>query len=323
MKIGEVKMIEDGLYCDGGSKWMSIGSEGNIYICNAFMYQSDYSIGNIFEDDIILDTNFRRCPIQSCDQICDRHWSKKKIYKNGVIMDEQDVTDPNYYALFENTTSVLWAPTWKCNYSCTYCGLPRKDLFPDIPNACDEFTADEWIEAFSKFFSNNNIDGGIWHTNGGEPLYFKDIGKIFSFFNSRHFKICLTTNLSYPIYDKIITVLPTHWDAVEINCSLHPSDKNFDWSMFKSRVQSLASFGYHVSVNFVGHPDQISLAHEYKEWCDKIGINFALIPLIGDVGDAHFHSVDDYPEPMKEIIQELTVVNLQDETSRFSDGERV
>ena len=41
------------------------------------------------------------------------------------------------------------------------------------------------------------------------------------------------------------------------------------------------------------------------------------------MGDAHFHSVDDYPEPMKEIIQELTVVNLQDETSRFSDGERV
>ena len=109
-----------------------------------------------------------------------------------------------------------------------YCGLPRKSLFPDIPNACDEFPADEWIKAFTRFFDNNNIDGGMWHTNGGEPLYFKDISKIFAFFNSRNFKICLTTNLSYPIYDKIITVLPPDWDSVEINCSLHPSDKRFD-----------------------------------------------------------------------------------------------
>ena len=319
----ENEMIEDGLYCDGGSKWMSIGSEGNVYICNTFIYQNEYSIGNLFTDDIVLGSKFRRCPIQSCDQICDRHWSKKKVYKDGVIIDEQDIADPNYYNLFENTTSILFAPTWKCNYSCSYCGLPRKELYPDISNACDEFTAEEWIGAFSRFLKLNNIDGGIWHTNGGEPLYFKDIYKLFSFFNSQNFKICLTTNLSYPIYDKIITVLPTDWDSVGINCSLHPTDKNFNWTMFKSRVQSLASFGYHVSVNFVGHPDQISLAHEYKEWCDGIGVTFALIPLIGNVGDAHFSSVEDYPDPMRNIIKELTVVNLQDSSSRFSDGERV
>ena len=128
----ENEMIEDGLYCDGGSKWMSIGSEGNVYICNTFIYQNEYSIGNLFTDDIILGSKFRRCPIQSCDQICDRHWSKKRVYKDGVIIDEQDVADPNYYNLFENTTSILFAPTWKCNYSCSYCGLPRKELYPDI-----------------------------------------------------------------------------------------------------------------------------------------------------------------------------------------------
>ena len=228
----ENEKIEDGLYCDGGSKWMSIGSEGNVYICNTFIYQNEYSIGNLFTDDIILGSKFRRCPIQSCDQICDRHWSKKRVYKDGVIIDEQDVADPNYYNLFENTTSILFAPTWKCNYSCSYCGLPRKELYPDISNACDEFTAEEWIGAFSRFLKLNNIDGGIWHTNGGEPLYFKDIYKLFSFFNSQNFKICLTTNLSYPIYDKIITVLPTDWDSVGINCSLHPTDKNFNWTMF-------------------------------------------------------------------------------------------
>jgi radical SAM protein with 4Fe4S-binding SPASM domain len=319
----ENEMIEDGLYCDGGSKLMSIGSEGNVYICNTLVYQNEYSIGNLFTDDIVLGSKFRRCPIQSCNQICDRHWSKKKVYKDGVIIDEQDITDPNYYNLFKNTTSILFAPTWKCNYNCSYCGLPQKELFPDIPNACDEFTAEEWIEAFSRFLKLNNIDGGIWHTNGGEPLYFKDVSKLFSFFNSQNFKICLTTNLSYPIYDKIITVLPTDRDSVEINCSLHPSDKNFDWSMFKSRVQSLASFDYNVSVNFVGHPDQISLSYEYKEWCDEIGVSFSLVPLIGDVGDAHFSSIEDYPDPMKNIIKELTIVNLQDSTSRFSEGERV
>ena len=84
----ENEMIEDGLYCDGGSKWMSIGSEGNVYICNTFIYQNEYSIGNLFTDDIILGSKFRRCPIQSCDQICDRHWSKKRVYKDGVIIDQ-------------------------------------------------------------------------------------------------------------------------------------------------------------------------------------------------------------------------------------------
>lgn len=312
--------MEDGLYCDGGWRWLSIGSEGHVYPCNAFMYNHDYTLGNLFTDDIILDKKFSRCPIQKCEQVCDRHWSKKQIIKDGEIVDEQDLVDPAMISEFKNPLNMLMAPTWKCNYSCKYCGLPSKEAYPDIPNACDVLTVDKWRTALGNFFDANNIDGGVWHTNGGEPLYYSGIAELFEFAVSRNFKVAVTTNLSYDVYSRIVSVVPV--EAATVNCSLHPSDKNFDWAMFKGRLLLLSNLGYNVAVNFVGHPDQVMLAPEYKEFCDKYHITFVLIPFVGKIDGMHFESIESYPPAIKKVIYDITLPRLLDE-NRFDDGARV
>lgn len=315
--------MNTGLYCSGGKDWFSIGSEGRVYSCNALMYNKLGYIGNIINENIVIRKyDWVRCPFQACNQICDRHWSKKQIYDEyGNVIDSQNIVNPRAYGKIKNPVSILFAPTWKCNYSCKYCGLPKKEHFPSIPNACEVVSVDKWIRAFTNFFKTNGIEGGIWHTNGGEPLYYDGIDKLFKFFYESGFKIGLTTNTSADVYEKIINVVPPDAFGV-INCSVHPLDKNFKSELFKSRVQLLKSLGYSVSVNFVGHPDQLLLATEYAEWCQKLGIEFSLIPMLGKIGNLEFKTIEDYPENLRSIIKQHSRVDLTD-VNKFREGKRV
>ena len=313
--------MKNGLHCSAGYDWFSIGSEGRVSVCNALLYRTDSGIylGNILTDDIKLrgKDEWFRCPKQECTQICDRHWARKRVYKDDVIIDEQDVVSPLAYEGKSRGISVMFAPKWECNYSCKYCGLPTKKIYPTIPDVCDTHPASKWVEGFDRFFNTNGIDGGIWHTAGGEPLYYDEISVLFKYFYDKKFKIALTTNTSADVYEKIVRVVPPE-AFIAINCSLHPSDKNFRIEMFKSRVQLLKSLGYPVSVNFVGHPDQITLAMDYWTWCKSINVGFALIPLFG----SYFNTVEDYPEPLRKIIYEISREDLRD-SNKFLSGKRV
>lgn len=315
--------MKNGLYCSAGYDWFSIGSEGRLSTCNALIYRLDSYLGNIIKEDIKLrkDEFGFRCPNQECTQVCDRHWSRKKIYENDVEVDFQDVVNLKPYFLKKRAVSLLFAPTWKCNYSCKYCTLPTKDVYPHIPDVCDQFSAEEWIEAFNRFFKTNDIDGGIWHTNGGEPLYYKGIDKLFKFFSERNFEIALTSNISADVYKNIIMAAPPSSFGA-INCSLHPSDKNFRWELYKSRVELLKSFDYPVSVNFVGHPEQLMLTSYYHDWCKSIGVNFSLIPMVGTFEGITFSTINEYPEPLRKIINKYTQENLSDK-NKFIMGKRV
>lgn len=315
--------MKNGLHCSAGYNWFSIGSEGRVSTCNSLIYRKDAYLGNIIKDDIKLRTDEFgfRCPNQECLQVCDRHWARKKVYKNNIETDYQEIINLDPYQNKNRAVSILFAPTWKCNYSCKYCTLPTKETYPDIPDVCDQFNAEQWIEAFTRFFETNGIDGGIWHTNGGEPLYYNGIEKLFTFFSQKNFKIALTSNISADVFKKIVMAAPPESFGA-INCSLHPTDKNFRWELYKSRVELLKSFNYPVSVNFVGHPDQLMLTQTYADWCNSIGVNFALIPMVGTFDDINFPTVEDYPLPLKNIIKKFTTKNLSDE-NKFIGGERI
>ncbi len=312
---------KNGLYCSAGFNWFSIGSEGRVSTCNSLIYRTDNGIylGNILKDNIKLRTDEYgfKCPNQECRQVCDRHWSRKKIYKDDELIDEQPIVNESAYIGKNKPISILFAPTWKCNYSCAYCGLPSKQSYPSIPDVCDIFPPEKWIDAFTNFFNINNIDGGIWHTNGGEPLFYNGIEKLFVFFASKGFKVALTSNISADVYQKIVKQIKPEGFAI-INCSLHPTDKNFKWELFKNRVELLKALNYPVSVNFVGHPDQIMLTKQYAEWCKDIDVNFSLIPIV----NKDFLTIDSYPKPLRDIINKYSRLDLKD-NNKFINGKRV
>lgn len=315
-------MVKNGLYCSGGYDWFSVGSEGNVYTCNSLVYRDTGIVGNLFTENIVLrNDEFQRCPIQMCEQVCDRHWARKQVYKDGTLDSEQAVVNKDPYTGKSRPISILYSPTWKCNYTCKYCHLPTPKEFPDIPDACSVKTYQEWIAGFTRFFDTNGIDGGIAHTNGGEPLYYDGIEYIFEFLYKRGFVNAITTNLSTDIYKTIIQKVPREGIGI-INASIHPTDKHFKWDLFKSRIMLLRSFGYPVKVNLVAHPDQVMLIPEYHEFFEKHGVSMAVIPMVGDWSGITFKSINDYPEPMRKVLNKYVIGNLQDD-NRFVEGDRV
>lgn len=314
---------KNGLYCSGGYDWFSISSEGNISKCNALVYRKEGYLGNIFRDDIKISSTeeFTRCPIQQCQQVCDRHWSRKRIYENDILINEQDVVHRLYYKDKKSSTSILWCPSWKCNYNCKYCHLPTAKEFPHIENACKVYKSEEWIKAFNRFIDINNIEGGILHTTGGEPLFYDGIFDIFEMMYHRNFSIALVTNLSVDIHPLIQKIPPEH--ISDINASLHATDKHFKWDLFRNRVLLLKQFGYKVNIVFVAHPDQIILIPQYHDFfTKKHNIPFNVVPLVGNCSGITFNSINDYPEPLKKILDLYVSKDLRD-TNRFNYSDRV
>ena len=303
---------KEGLYCSGGKNWISIGSEGDVYPCNSLVYNKDHLLGNMLDGPVKLSTDFMRCPWQGCQQICDRHWSSKAVFKDGVVVDQENVINPSVFEGKKNPAAMIWSASWVCNYNCQYCGLPKDTR---------KTTADQWVEAFKQFLDLNEFDGGLFNTNGGEPLFYDGIEKVFAFMADRGFAISLTTNLSSDIWNKVVHAAPPEKWGI-INCSLHVTEPKFNWEIFAGRILALKAMGYPVSVNYVGHPSQVMLAPEYAEYFTKRGIGFCLIPMIGQYGKFNFPTIESYPPAMRDVLKAHCPDSLKD-TNRFDDGKRV
>lgn len=306
--------MKNGLYCSGGHDYVAIGSNGEVSPCNAFARTPKYALGNLFAPESVklrTGTEFFRCPIQACNLPCDRHWARKQVWRDGELADTQGIFNPAFHAGKKKPITFLWAPTWKCNYSCTYC---------DLPTPKDERLAAEWVDAFGRFFDLNGIDGGLVEVTGGEPLFYKDIGTIFRFLADRGFLLQVTTNVSGDIQSALVRAAPPE-KFVMVSCSLHPSDKNFRWEQFRGRVLSLKAYGYKVAVNFVGHPDQVMLAPEFYAFFKKHDVPFVLIPMEGEFNGVKFSSLHDYPLDMQKVFAQIAPEWVKG-ANRFNDGKR-
>lgn len=305
--------MKNGLYCTGGHDWVSVDSNGDVHPCLALFISGQRLLGNLFTGDLVKlrKQPYMRCPIQECQQVCDRHWSAKKIYRDDKETDSQDLDNPLAYQPFNHPISILWAPSWVCSYNCRYCALPKDKALK---------TEAQWTAGFGRFLDDNRIDGGLLHTHGGEPLDYKGMAECLAFFAERGFVINVTTNLSSDIWGNFMNVVQPE-QVGAINCSLHACEPKFNWNMFRARVLALKLMGYPVSVSLVGHPDQLALAPEFHEYFAKEGIPFALIPMSGSFDGFGFNRIADYPPGLQDILLKYSPLQLRDR-NKFLAGER-
>ena len=66
-----------------------------------------------------------------------------------------------------------------------------------------------------------------------------------------------------------------------IVASLHLTAKAFDRDAFLAKVLYLKHNGISTMINFVGHPLQLFLADDFKQWCKKHDVPFVLSPWYG------------------------------------------
>ena len=72
-----------------------------------------------------------------------------------------------------------------------------------------------------------------------------------------------------------------------IVASLHLTAKAFDRDAFLAKVLYLKNNGISTMINFVGHPLQLFLAGDYKEWCKNHDVPFVLSPWYGRDNDGY------------------------------------
>ncbi len=73
--------------------------------------------------------------------------------------------------------------TDRCNFRCEYCKVPSLDR--------EEMTADEWIDAIDQLHAAGLVRVSLM---GGEPLVFKDIGRVITHLRSLHINVSMNTN---------------------------------------------------------------------------------------------------------------------------------
>ena len=150
--------------------------------------------------------------------------------------------------------SAVWYIHRNCNYNCPYCGIHNNKFVPYIMN-------ERWIEAWNK------ISPDVIDITGGEPFMQPDFVNLV---DNLPGKIGVTTNLTYP------PDFPenVHW----VTCSLHPSQRTFDFNTFIKRVTAVRDMGIDTTVNFVAYPQQMELIPNYKALFEGLRVKFHVDP---------------------------------------------
>lgn len=166
--------------------------------------------------------------------------------------------------------SILWFMTYRCNYSCPYC-WQGGDWRARIAQEQAFFAATPWVETWAGVFAR--LAPNLVDVTGGEPLLYP-LGQLIAN-TPRGIQWAITTNASRMGDLLALGELPSD-RLVSVTLSYHPTQA-VPASFFPTAAH-LASRGLAVTVNFVGWPGQVLLAHEVEETCRRSGVRFHLDP---------------------------------------------
>jgi MoaA/NifB/PqqE/SkfB family radical SAM enzyme len=152
---------------------------------------------------------------------------------------------PYYRKLFSHRLHVVFWPTFRCNYSCTYCTVGTKFDFTTVFPRSSERQVDQWIVALEK------LPPAMIYISGGEPFVYAGLPELVNRLPKKHQLLGIVSNVSLPasVYRKI--KYPFH-----LNASFHREFVSAE--NFIARVKELQEF-LHVHVNIVATPENLSM----------------------------------------------------------------
>ena len=290
------------IVCSAGVSYFHVYPNGDVYRCLADYNARRPPMFNLKRDGWQGAVAPTVCDHERCYNACDLDWTTKwQVNEQGRVEKtfegqrkdiEKEISSLLCSQRLESpqrrVAYFIWSPTLTCNYTCVYCGCAagEKRIKSDFPSASPELTVDEWIEIWSDILER--FDYGILSITGGEPLLSEATIPVLGMLTQK-FACYLTSNISRDIMElargsirpegrlrPIEGLGELTTGLCGINASLHPTSKGFNWDLFKGSVLMLRNAGFHVSVNYVGHPLQLYLAPEYKAWCEQNQIEFTL-----------------------------------------------
>lgn len=158
---------------------------------------------------------------------------------------------PYYRTLFSNRLHVLFWPTFRCNYTCSYCTVCTKFDFAKVFLPKSEKRVEQWLSAF------NNLPPATIYIAGGEPFVYAGLPELLNNLPRKHQLLGIVSNVSLPasVYRKIKR--PFH-----LNASFHREFVSAE--NFIARVKELQEF-LHVHVNIVATPENLPVIASIDE----------------------------------------------------------
>lgn len=178
---------------------------------------------------------------------------------------------PYYRKVFSNRLHILFWPTFRCNYRCSYCTVVTKyNLLNDFPPK-SERRAEEWITALER------LPPAMIYFAGGEPFLYTGLPQLVNNLPKKHKLLGIVSNVSQPVstYRKIKR--PFH-----LNASYH---REFvSEPDFIARVRELQEF-LDVHVNIVATQENLPVIASIDELMKTHRITLHVDPLV----DLAFH----------------------------------
>lgn len=203
-----------------------------------------------------------------------------------------------YKRMFKPKYSIVFLPTFRCNFRCRYCTVIRDEFYKVFPKK-EEKSWNEWVDILNKF-SPAHIE-----VSGGEPFVYKDINKLINNLDPKN-RIFLTSNFSAPL-EEILKIN----NNVGMTISYHKGQINDD--DLKDKVALLREKGYIMNATFVPYPksvDQIPEARRFVE--EELRIPFSIIPFL----DPEYEYTPEELEKEKSLIESYGIYKYDVENRR-------
>lgn len=159
-----------------------------------------------------------------------------------------------FRTFFPDRLIVLWNPTSRCNYRCSYCPVVTQFDYAKVFPRLRERSVDDWLGAFEK------LPDSLLYIAGGEPFLYAGLVEFVNCLPARHQVMGIISNLSQDVrlYRKLAR-------RVHLRASFHREYTN--QGQFLEKIRALQD-QFVIHVNIVATPENLPLietiAREFK-----------------------------------------------------------
>ncbi len=171
-----------------------------------------------------------------------------------------------YRTFFPNKLILIFNPTSRCNYRCSYCPVVTKFDYTTVFPKNEEKSVADWLGAFEK------LPPAMIYIAGGEPFVYNGLPDLVNQLPKKHQIVGIVTNLSQDIrlYRKMKR-------KIHIRASFHREFIGQD--EFVAKIKALRD-QFYIHVNIVATPENLPLIEEIESGMARENVTLHVDPYV-------------------------------------------
>ena len=171
-----------------------------------------------------------------------------------------------YRNFFPKKLIIIFNPTSRCNYRCSYCPVITKFDYTTVFPRNEEKSVEDWLGAFER------LPAAMIYIAGGEPFVYNGLADVINQLPKRHQIVGIVTNLSQDVrlYRKIRR-------KIHIRASFHR--EFIGQAEFVAKIKALRD-RFYIHVNIVATPENLPLIEEIESGMARENVTLHVDPYV-------------------------------------------